>query len=112
MIFKKLYPSDKAIAIVGDLEDSDWDTPRPLKDIHNMLIEIINKDGECYHYQLYLDKQNHSSHIGIIIFPPDKFVITYIGEKVPRVININKTYEYVWGIIHYIQEGHYDASTD
>lgn len=111
MIFKKLYPSDKAITIIGDLEDSDWDTPRPLKNIHNMLVEII-KEEEYQHYQLYLDKQDRSSHIGIIIFPPDKFVITYIGEKVPRVIDINDARKYVWGIIHYIQEGHYDVATD
>lgn len=111
MIFKKLYPSDKSIDIVGKLEDSDWDTPRPLKDIHNMLVEIIKEEG-YYHYQLYPDKHDRSSHIGIIIFPPDKFVITYIGENLPRVIDTDDARKYVWGIIHYIQEGHYDAATD
>lgn len=111
MIFKKLYPSDKSITILGDLEDLDWDVPRPLKDINSMLVEII-KEEKYQHYQLYLDKQDRSSHIGIIIFPPDKFVITYIGEKVPRVINIDDTRKYVQGIISYIQEGHYDVATD
>ena len=111
MIFKKLYLSNKSITIIGNLEDLDWDTRRPLTNIHNMIVEII-KEEEYQHYQLYLDKYDRSSHIGIIIFPPDKFVITYIGEKVPRMIDINKIRECVWGIINYIQEGHYDAATD
>lgn len=111
ILFNKLYLSDKSVTLLGSLEDSDWDTPKPLKNIRSMLVEII-KEEEYQHYQLYLDKHDRSSHIGIIIFPPDKFVITYIGEKVPRVINIDDTRKYVWGIIHYIQEGHYDVATD
>lgn len=111
MIFKKLYPSDKSITIIGDLEDLDWDTPRPLKNIRNMIVEIV-KEEEYQHYQLYLDKEDRSSHIGIIIFPPDKFAITYIGEKVPKMIDIDKMRDYVWGIIHYIQEGQYDVAAD
>lgn len=111
MIFKKLYLSDKSINILGDLEDSDWDTPRPLKNIRNMLMEIIKED-KYYHYQLYLDKHDRSSHIGIIILPPDRFVITYIGEKLSRVIDTDDARKYIWGIIHYIQEGHYDVATD
>lgn len=111
MIFKKLYPSDKTITIVGDLEDSDWDTPKPLKDIRNMLVEIIKEAG-YYHYQLYPDKHDRSSYIGIIIFPPDNFVITYIEEKLPRVIDTDDARKYVWGVIHYIQEGHYDVAAD
>ena len=111
ILFNKLYLSDKSVTLLGSLEDSDWDTPRPLKDIHNMLVEIIKEEG-YYHYQLYPDRHGRSSYIGIVIFSPERFAISYHGKLASKFISIDEMRKHIWGVIHYIQEGHYDASTD